>query len=72
MTAVVNGTTRLGRIVHSAEILPFTSTHLGTCGRGARRCVSEEGDNQIIGFHGEETAKFVEPKWSVDTSRRGG
>ena len=61
MAAVVDSTARLGRIVHSTEILPFTGAHFGAGGGGARRGVGKEGDDEIVGFHCKEAAKFVEP-----------
>lgn len=58
--------------MHSAEILPFTGAHFRACSCRARWCISEEGNDQIVGFHGKEAAEFVEPKGFVDTGWRRG
>jgi hypothetical protein len=72
MTAVVDGTAGLGGIVHRAEVLPFTSPHFGTSGCRAGRCFGEEGNDEIVGLHGQEAAQFIQPKRFVNAAGRCG
>jgi hypothetical protein len=72
MTAVVNGTARLRRIVHRAEVLPFAGPHFRTSACRTGRCLGEEGNNEIVGLHGQEAAKFIQPKRFVNAAGRGG
>lgn len=59
MTAVINGAASFRRVMHRAEILPFGRSHFGACLGGAGGLVGEERNNQIVDFHGQETAEFV-------------
>lgn len=72
MTAVVNGTAGLGRIVYCAEVLPFTGPHFRTSGCRTGRCFGEEGNDEIVGLHGQEAAKFIQPKCFVNAAGRCG
>ena len=69
MTAVVNGAAGLGWVVDGAEILPLGGLHLGTRLRRAGRTLGEKGNDQIVDFHREETAQFVEPQGPVNAFR---
>ena len=67
MAAVVNRTTRFGRVVNGTKILPLRCTHLRACLRRAGRLVSEESDYDRIGFLCQKTAQLKKPKMLVNT-----
>lgn len=58
--------------MHGAEVLPFGRAHFGACLRRAGRVLGEEGNKEVVDFHGEKTAQFVEPEGSVDALGRFG
>lgn len=72
VAAVVDSATRLGWIVHGAEVLPFRGAHLGACLGGAGRIVGEEGDEDGVGVLGQEATQLVEPERALDSRRRLG
>jgi hypothetical protein len=58
--------------MYSTQVLPLAGAHFRAGGGRARRRVGEEGDEEVVGFHGEEAAEFVEPEGFVDAGRRSG
>ena len=50
----------------STEILPLGGTHFRTALRCAWGLVGKEGDEDIVGFDGEEAAKLVQPQVAVE------
>ena len=69
MTTVVDGTAGFRRIMYRAKVLPLRGTHFRTAQGRAWRFVGEKGNDDIIGFDGEETAELVQPQIAVERSR---
>ena len=62
MAAVVDGATRLGRVVHGAEVLPLRGAHFRACDGRARRCVGKQCDNDGVDLLREESTQLVQPQ----------
>lgn len=69
MTAIVNSAAGLGWVVNGAEILPFRGLHFGARLRRAGWVLREKCNDQVVDFHGEEAAQFVEPQGPVHAFR---
>jgi hypothetical protein len=72
VTAVVDGTAILGRLVHGTQELPLARTHFGARGCAARRGIEQEADDQAVALSNQEPAQLIQPQGFVHTSRRGG
>lgn len=72
MTAVIDSTAALWRLVNGAEKLPFAGAHFRTGSCGTWWIVEEKSNDQVIAFVYEEAAEFVEPESSINTFRLRG
>ena len=70
MTAIVYGAAGFRRVVYRAEVLPLGGTHFRTAGCRAWRFVGEEGNDDVVGFDGEEATELVQPQIAVERRRR--
>jgi hypothetical protein len=65
MTAVVDGTARLGRVVHGTQILPFGGAHFRAGDGGARRVVCEERDDDRVDPLDKEATELIQPQCPI-------